>query len=280
MPLSARLATPRRAYLAMIEPAAEEITTTSPVFLHLKQGQCDWMHSTGQTREMRQRMKNYSGWVPLTGGNRTRWHAPNLETDSNLCGHVADFMRPIIEQLFSEFYPDFHWEHVKYNALKTAATSMSQFKGHNGRLHSDYRDILRHLGPSDHPMSVIMALDDFNIYYLPRRDCNRKEMKFVKVGKGDVIAFKAECLHSGGERISDHEGFRLFAYVTNRKEDIPNDEVQMYDFDSDGKVIETERDSSNLQALLMRRLRSTNTSRTRGKTDLSECIVACGAPAS
>ena len=68
--------------------------------------------------------------------------------------------------------------------------------------------------------------------------------------------------------------------MTNRKEDIPNDEVQMYDFDSNGKVIEMERDSSNLQALSMRRLRSRNTSRTRGKIDLSECILACVAPAS
>jgi hypothetical protein len=116
-------------------------------------------------------------------------------------------MHPIIEQLFSKFYPEFQWEHVKYNALKTAATLMSQFKGHNGRLHSDYRDMLQHLGLSDHPMSVIIARDDFNIYHLPRRDCNGKEMKFVKVGKGEVIAFKAECLHSGGERVSDHEGF-------------------------------------------------------------------------
>ena len=82
---------------------------------------------------------------------------------------------------------------------------------------------MRHLGPSDHPMLVIIALHEFNIYHLPRRDCNQKEMEFVKVGKGEVIAFKAECLHSGGERVSDHEGFRLFAYVTNREEDFPKD---------------------------------------------------------
>ncbi len=81
-------------------------------------------------------------------------------------------------------------------------------------------------------------------------------MKTLKVGKGEVIAFKAECLLSGGGPVSDHKGFRLFAYVTNRKEDIPNDEVQLYDFDSNGRIIETEMDSSNLQALLMRRLRS------------------------
>ena len=123
-------------------------------------------------------------------------------------------MHHIIEQMVSKFHPDFQWEHVKYNAVKTATTSMSQFKGHNQRLHSDYRNILQHLGPSDHPMSVIIALDDLNIYHLPRRDCNRKEMEFVKVEKGEVIAFKAECLHSGGERVSDRDGFRLFAYVT------------------------------------------------------------------
>ena len=156
----------------MAEPVAEDILTTRPVFLHLKQGQYDWMPSPEQTREMRQRMKNYPGWVPVTGGSRTRWHAPNLETDSILCGHVANLMRPIIEQLFSKFYPDFQWEYVKYNALKTAATSRPQFKGHYGRLHSDYRDILRNLAPSDHPISVIIALDEFNIYHLPHRDCN------------------------------------------------------------------------------------------------------------
>ena len=223
-------------------------------------------------------MKSYNGWVPVRGGNRTRWHAPDLENDSDLCSHVANFMRPIIEQMFSKFHPDFQWEHVKYNALKTAAMSVSQLEGHCGKLHSDYCDILRHLGPSDHPMSVIIALDEFNLYHLPRRDCNRKEMEFVKVEKGEVIAFKAECLHSGGERVSDRDGFRLFAYVTKKKVDIPKDEVQIYDFDSDGKVVEIERDSSKLQALLTRRLRSRDTPRTRGKIDLSECVVACVAP--
>ena len=74
----------------------------------------------------------------------------------------------------------------------------------------------------------------------------------MKVGKGEVIAFKAECVHSGGKRVSDHEGFRVFAYVTKREDDIPKDEVELYEFDSNGKVEETERDSSKLQALLMR----------------------------
>ncbi len=63
--------------------------------------------------------------------------------------------------------------------------------------------------------------------------------------KGEVIKFKAECLHLGGEHVSDHEGFWLFAYVTNREEDIPKDEVELYEFDSNGKVKEAERDSSN-----------------------------------
>ena len=142
-------------------------------------------------------MKNSEGWVPVTRVSRTRWHAPNLEKKLKLCSHVANLMCPIIEPLFSKFHPDFQWEHVKYNALKTAAMLKSQFKGHYGKLHSDYCDILQHLGPSDHPMSVIIALDEFNIYHLPCRDCNQKELKFVKVGKGEVISFKAECLHLG-----------------------------------------------------------------------------------
>ena len=66
--------------------------------------------------------------------------------------------------------------------------------------------------------------------------------------------------------------------MTKKKVDIPKDEVQIYDFDSDGKVVEIERDSSKLQALLTRRLRSRDTPRTRGKIDLSECVVACVAP--
>ena len=198
------------------QASSRRIPTTRPVFLHLKHGQCKWMLSHEQAQEMQKRLKDYEGWVPVTGGNRTRWHAPDLEKDSDLCSHVTNFMRPIIEQMFSKFHPDFQWEHVKYNALKTAATLGSRLKGYYGRLHSDYHDILRHLGPSDHPMSVIIALDEFNLYHLPRRDCNQKEMEFVKVEKGEVIAFKAECLHSGGERVSDRDGFRLFAYVTKK----------------------------------------------------------------
>ena len=143
----------------------------------------------------------------MTGGKRTRWHAPDLEQDSNLYNHVANLMCPIIEQMFSKFHPDFQWEHVKYKALKTAAMLGSQLKGHYGKLHSDYHDILGHLGPSDHPMLVIIVLDEFNLYHLPRRDGNQKEMEFVTVEKGEVIAFEAECLHLGGECVSDHEGF-------------------------------------------------------------------------
>ena len=67
--------------------------------------------------------------------------------------------------------------------------------------------------------------------------------------------------------------------MTKREDDILKDEVQIYNFDSDGKVVEIERDSSKLKALLTRRLRSCSP-RTRGKFDLSECIVACVAPAS
>jgi hypothetical protein len=103
-------------------------------------------------------------------------------------------------------------------------------------------------------------------------------MKFVEVRKDEMIVFKAECLHSGGERESDHEGFRLFAYVTNRQEDIPQDVVELYSFDSNGKV--KERDSSKLQSMLKRQQRSQNRQLTRGKIDLSECVVACVVPAS
>ena len=190
----------------MAEPVAEEILTTRPVFLQLKQGQYDWMPSPEQTQEMRQLMKNYDGWDPVTGGNQTRWHAPRLEKDSKLCGDVANLMHPMIEQLLAKSHPDFQWEQVKYNALKTVAKSKSQLEGHEGKLHSGFHDILRHLGLSDHPMSVIIAHDEFNIYHLPRRDCHQKEMKFVEVGKGEVMAVKAECLHPGGQRLSDHEG--------------------------------------------------------------------------
>jgi len=69
-----------------------------------------------------------------------RWDAPNLE--KKLCGHVANFMRPIIKQMFSKSHPDFQWEHMKYNALNTAAMSGSQLKGHYRKLHSEFRDIL------------------------------------------------------------------------------------------------------------------------------------------
>ena len=123
---------------------------------------------------------------------------------------------------------------MKYNTLRTAAKSKSQLEGHQLKLHSDYLDVLRHLGPSDHPMSVILALDEFNIYHLPHRDWHWKEMKFVTGGKGELIMFKAECLHSGGECESDHEGILLFAYVTNRQEDIPQVSVELYSFDSNG----------------------------------------------
>jgi hypothetical protein len=42
----------------MAEPAAEEIPTTRPVFLHVKRDEFDWMPSIEQIQDMRQRMQN------------------------------------------------------------------------------------------------------------------------------------------------------------------------------------------------------------------------------
>jgi hypothetical protein len=134
------------------------------------------MPSHVQAQEMQKWLKEYEGWVPVMGGNQTSWHAPKLEEDTKLHGHVAGLMCPIIDQMLFKFHPDFKWLHVKYDALKTALKSKSQLEDHKGTLHPDFLDFLRHLGPSDHQMLVTLALNEFNIYHLLCRDCHQEEM--------------------------------------------------------------------------------------------------------
>jgi hypothetical protein len=56
---------------------------------------------------------------------------------------------------------------VKLGALKTLPHCPSQYQGHNNKFHSDYLSNYPEITPAQRPVSVILALDQFDFMYLP-----------------------------------------------------------------------------------------------------------------
>jgi hypothetical protein len=82
-------------------------------------------------------------------------------------------MRPLINNVLSK-YPSLVC--IKYGALKTNPNCPSQYEGHDHCLHSDYKSFFNDLLPDQRPVSLIMALDEFEFIYLPALTMNRKEL--------------------------------------------------------------------------------------------------------
>jgi hypothetical protein len=57
--------------------------------------------------------------------------------------------------------------HVKYSALRTIPHEKLQYSRHGYKLHSNYTVDCKDLPPSLRPISMILPLDAFQIFYLP-----------------------------------------------------------------------------------------------------------------
>lgn len=173
-------------------------------------------------------------WSGLTGGNfRGESHRKfvlDISEQPSVEVLVKQVMAPLID-IVKQRYPAL--VNIKYGALMSMPRCPSQYQGHDNRLHSDYQQLYSNITPNQRPISIILALDDFNFIYLPSLTAAREEMISLQVPPGHGLIFTNNCLHSGGENDSNNIKYRLFAYMASDPAHIPHNNVTIYNWSSD-----------------------------------------------
>ena len=142
-------------------------------------------------------------WTSLTGGYGSQCQfILDLSSHLQVNQVVESAMRPLINYILSK-YPSLVC--IKYGALKTEPNCPSQYEGHGHHLHLDYKSFYNDLLPEQRPVSVIMALNEFEFIYLPVLTMKRKDLVNVTVPAGHSIVFTNTCLHFGGANNNDQK---------------------------------------------------------------------------
>ena len=136
-------------------------------------------------------------------------------------------MKPLIDYV-QGLYPSLVC--VKLGALKSLPNCPSQYEGHNNRFHSDYSSHYPEIAPAERPVSVILALDPFEIQYLPHISLTRGDIVHMTVPAGHAIIFTDACLHAGGANNSTKTLFRLFGYMVSTPAHFPVNQVFKYNW--------------------------------------------------
>jgi hypothetical protein len=167
-------------------------------------------------------------WSRLTGGGiRRREYAKDLVNHPLALAVITKAMKSYVGQV-QEKYPSL--THVKYGALRTFPNERSQYLRHEYKLHLDYTVDCKNLPPSQRPISIIVALDPFELIYLPTKLASRRELVRTTIFPGQMVMFTDNCLHSGGSNRTSRKVYRLFAYLASRLKDIPLNGVSKYAF--------------------------------------------------
>ena len=182
-------------------------------------------------------------WQGLNGGKFAgkvlRKFVLDLTHNKHAHSVVEKIMKPYIQHVQS-VYPCLVT--VKYGAIKSFAGCPSQFEGHDNRFHTDYSSFYPELPPHERPVSIILALDDFEFIYLPHSTLPRKDIVSIKVPPGHAIFFTNACLHSGGPNFSQNNKIRLFAYMVSNRVHLPMNQVFNYEWSND--------DNKDLEAVI------------------------------
>lgn len=136
-------------------------------------------------------------------------------------------------KLVQKDYPKL--QHYKLSVLKSLDGAYTQYQGCNYRLHSDYHHHVNVRPPDQRPISVMVALDEFEFLYLKDRRDRRGDIITQKVHPKQMIAFTNYCLHAGGANDSGKVCYRLFAYMVSNRDDIPMGNVYYYKWRSINK---------------------------------------------
>ena len=200
----------------------------SPIVSFGENSQLPWMKEkdVNELRNMIESLGNdlFTGLVGGKVGSRTskRSYTPNL----------ADFpdLYNLVEQCMSQYIS---WvqiqqpslKYYKLAILKSDVGAGSQYDGCGKKLHSDFYDTVNKRPPQERPVSLLVALDEFEFMYLLSRKHSRGMIKTITVPPGQALAFTNYCLHAGGKNNSGKVCFRLFAYLVSDPVDFPNGEI-------------------------------------------------------
>ena len=141
---------------------------------------------------------------------------------------IKAIMRPYLEFIKNQYPCMRYW---RVGALQTKPHTESQYAKKEHQLHSDYSESALQREPGEHPMSMIMALDDVNFLYEDKEDDDdddnvaEDDICHITVRSGHAIAFTNELFHAGGGNTTNKTIYCLFAYIVSDENDYPNSKV-------------------------------------------------------
>jgi hypothetical protein len=154
-----------------------------------------------------------------------RFHTPDLkEKHPDMYETVKHHMSWYVSRVQKQ-YPSLI--HVKYSLL------MSNPNAERQSFHYDYEDHVTNKDPERQPVSLIAALDPFDLNIVIKPPSYWE----YAVDEGDAIIFTNKAEHGGGANNYQIKGkpaqaVRLFAYMVSNERDFPSDTVQ-YAIDED-----------------------------------------------
>jgi hypothetical protein len=254
----------------------EDIEASSHINHHVTHDQPNLFHvipsapDHGFKDEARLRsVLNYSDvrlWHKLTGGGDSRFYAKDLEKHPDIYNYVMYELQYYITYAQMKFPKLIH---VKGGAILSAPNAPAQIDGHNGKLHSDYTADVSQRPLDERPVSIIVAVDQFALKYLPNGNMMRKDIQTICVRRGEMVMFTNACLHSGDTNESNEYRLRLFAYLVSNKKDFPQNQVMLFDWtdDTDNARIQSAAMPSEREKI--RRIENSKNSNRQGKVNRS-----------
>jgi hypothetical protein len=200
-----------------------------PTLELVQPSQCSGGLISPQERHLIVEMLEVAGiWSKVIGrGIRQREYAKTLADNSFVILVLTKAMKLYVQHL-QERYPSLI--HIKYGALRTFPHEKSQYSRHGHELHSNYTVDCKDLPPSQWLISIIVALDNFQFFYLPTKFVTRGDIVRTTIYPGQMIMITNNCLHSGGPNKMDKMVYHLFAYLVSQPSDIPQNGVSKYTF--------------------------------------------------
>ncbi len=166
----------------------------------------------------------------MTGGGDSHFFAKDLKKHPMIYDYVMTELWDYITDV-QQMYPML--KQVKGGAILSAPNAPAQIDGHYEKLHSDYTADVLERPPDERPISIIVAVDPFELQYLPSQEMKEKDIKRLNVNQGEMVIFTNTCLHSGDTNESDNYRLRLFGYMVSHEEDFQKNKVMFYDWTHD-----------------------------------------------
>lgn len=181
------------------------------------------MMNTEKRKAIIDLINSKSDWSGLNGSifhdNSLRRFVLDLVLNTQAHSVVKRVMKSFIDHV-QDRYPSLVY--VKYGAIKSLPGCPSQFKGHMNKFHLDYSSTYTKLRPDQRPMSIILALDDFEFMYLPHSTLARKDIVCMTVPPAHAICLTNVCLHSDGPNNSLDNKVRFFAHMASNYSHFPS----------------------------------------------------------